>query len=242
MKFLIGCLSLVSLLFAVPPEQIPPHLYEEFTLNRRVGIGYAYFDNAYSSEHPLFYETQRINSLIEKALRRENNYYDDTDAALYTMLDKYRSAIEGKKIGIIGSAEPWYESVVLAYGGHPITVEYNKIETDDPRLTLMTVEEYEKSPVQFDAILSISSIEHDGLGRYGDPIDPWGDIKAMQKMKQMLKPDGLLFLAVPYGSDYLLWNAHRVYGSLRMPLLLSGWNQVDFAPAGFQPVFVLKAQ
>lgn len=32
-----------------------------------------------------------------------------------------------------------------------------------------------------DFAVSYSSWEHDGLGRYGDPIDPWGDIKAMQR-------------------------------------------------------------
>lgn len=33
-----------------------------------------------------------------------------------------------------------------------------------------------------------SSWEHDGLGRYGDPIDPWGDIKAMQRASCYVKP------------------------------------------------------
>jgi hypothetical protein len=68
----------------------------------------------------------------------------------------------------------------------------------------------------------------------------------------MLKPGGLLFLAVPVGSDLLVWNAHRVYGELRLPKLLEGWETIDsfgFAQsdlrkfAGFeihQPVFVLR--
>ncbi len=32
----------------------------------------------------------------------------------------------------------------------------------------------------FDMALSISSFDHDGLGRYGDPLDPVGDLKAMR--------------------------------------------------------------
>jgi hypothetical protein len=38
----------------------------------------------------------------------------------------------------------------------------------------------------------------------------------------------------------LLWNAHRIYGSIRLPILFRGWNQEDFAMASFQPVFVLS--
>lgn len=41
---------------------------------------------------------------------------------------------------------------------------------------------------------SFSSWEHDGLGRYGDPLDPWGDIKAMQRASCYVKPGGCLQL------------------------------------------------
>jgi hypothetical protein len=39
-----------------------------------------------------------------------------------------------------------------------------------------------------DFVFSFSSWEHDGLGRYGDPIDPWGDVKAMQRASCYVKP------------------------------------------------------
>lgn len=39
-----------------------------------------------------------------------------------------------------------------------------------------------------DFAFSFSSWEHDGLGRYGDPIDPWGDIKAVQRASCYVKP------------------------------------------------------
>lgn len=41
------------------------------------------------------------------------------------------------------------------------------------------------APVDF--AFSFSSWEHDGLGRYGDPIDPWGDIKAVQRASCYVK-------------------------------------------------------
>ncbi len=51
-----------------------------------------------------------------------------------------------------------------------------------------------------DRALSLSSFDHDGLGRYGDPINPIGDLVAMETVKQDLRSDGLLFLTIPIGS------------------------------------------
>ena len=84
-----------------------------------------------------------------------------------------------------------------------------------------------KSVEKFDVVFSISSFEHDGLGRYGDPINPTGDIEAMINVKSMLKKDGILFLAVPVGVDTIFWNAHRIYGKHRFPKLIDGWEIID---------------
>jgi hypothetical protein len=189
--------------------------------------------------------------MISQAVQRHSNYYGVTDQWLYAMFSKYSDSIKGKKVAIIGSTTPWYECIVLAYGGHPVTIEYNKIICSDPRIEVMTVEEYAQNPQVFDAILSVSSIEHDGLGRYGDPINPQGDLETMSKSKTMLKKDGLFFLSVPIGRDTLYWNAGRLYGKLRLPLLLKGWDMIDSAGfsqsdltnnsnMGHQPVLVLR--
>ena len=38
---------------------------------------------------------------------------------------------------------------------------------------------------------------HDGLGRYGDPLNPDGDLSAVREMRALLKPRGWLLLGVP---------------------------------------------
>ena len=50
------------------------------------------------------------------------------------------------------------------------------------------------------------------LGRYGDPIDPIGDLKAMNNTMKLLKPGGILFLSVPIGPDVIVFNLQRRYG------------------------------
>lgn len=236
---------------AVPPKVISPELLNEFTFDGKIPVIYKYSDDSYSSNKPLIYTYEQVEAFVDQAKKRKTHYYGATDTYLYQALDKYRSFIANKEVAIVGSVIPWYESIVLAYDGYPLTIEYNSIVSLHPKLKTMTVEEFEKAPKKFDAILSISSIEHDGLGRYGDPINPNGDLIAMKKQKAMLNDNGLLFLAVPVGKDCLVWNLHRVYGELRLKALLTGWRIIGYfgftsenlhvSPwNGHQPVFVLQ--
>ncbi|MBN2106049.1 MAG: DUF268 domain-containing protein [Deltaproteobacteria bacterium] len=54
-------------------------------------------------------------------------------------------------------------------------------------------------------------VEHIGLGRYGDPIDPDGDLKAIHELKRVLAVGGDLLFVVPVGSPKIMFNAHRIY-------------------------------
>lgn len=66
-----------------------------------------------------------------------------------------------------------------------------------------------------DSIPSLSclhTIEHIGLGRYGDPINPDGDIKACQELARVLAPGGSLLFVTPVGNEAMIqFNAHRIY-------------------------------
>jgi SAM-dependent methyltransferase len=55
------------------------------------------------------------------------------------------------------------------------------------------------------------TIEHVGLGRYGDPIDYDGDLKAIAEMIRVLAPGGTLLFVVPVGQPRIEFNAHRIY-------------------------------
>lgn len=70
-------------------------------------------------------------------------------------------------------------------------------------------------PFKSNSIESIScmhTIEHIGLGRYGDRLDYDGDIKAINELKRVVKPGGHLLFVVPLGrEDKLCFNAHRIY-------------------------------
>lgn len=62
-----------------------------------------------------------------------------------------------------------------------------------------------------ESLSCMHTIEHIGLGRYGDKINPDGDLKAIQELKRVLKTDGNLLFVVPVGKPRIQYNAHRIY-------------------------------
>jgi SAM-dependent methyltransferase len=65
-----------------------------------------------------------------------------------------------------------------------------------------------------DSIASLSSlhaIEHVGLGRYRDAIDPDGWRKAVGELARVLEPGGRLYFSVPIGRQRVRFNADRIF-------------------------------
>ncbi|MBU3968890.1 DUF268 domain-containing protein [Patescibacteria group bacterium] len=69
-------------------------------------------------------------------------------------------------------------------------------------------------PFEDGSVESISCmhvIEHIGLGRYGDPLDPDGDLKAIKELKRVTAKGSNLLFVVPMGQPKIMFNAHRIY-------------------------------
>lgn len=64
-----------------------------------------------------------------------------------------------------------------------------------------------------DSLSCLHTIEHFGLGRYGDPIDPDGHLKGLTQLKQMVKSGGRLYLSTQIGPERVEFNAHRVFAA-----------------------------
>lgn len=62
-----------------------------------------------------------------------------------------------------------------------------------------------------DSLSCLHALEHFGLGRYGDPIDPMGHMKGFHNLHKMLKTGGTFYLAFPIGKSGVHFNAHRVF-------------------------------
>jgi SAM-dependent methyltransferase len=79
------------------------------------------------------------------------------------------------------------------------------------------------------SLSSICVIEHIGLGRYGDPIDPVGSKKAFIEINRVLKPGANFYISVPIEkSNKVYFNAHRAFEEkYLLDDLLSNYEVVD---------------
>jgi len=78
----------------------------------------------------------------------------------------------------------------------------------------------------FDLVINCSTVEHVGLaGRYGvTKSRPDGDLEAMARLKDLMKPGGVMLLTIPVGQDAVFVPLSRVYGARRLPQLLNGYR------------------
>ena len=74
-----------------------------------------------------------------------------------------------------------------------------------------------------ESISSLHAIEHFGLGRYGDDIDPNSWKKVLDSIVRVTKIGGMIYISVPIGSvQKLCFNAHRIFAINTIPDYLSG--------------------
>lgn len=90
-----------------------------------------------------------------------------------------------------------------------------------------------KLPFDDNSVRSLSCmhvIEHVGLGRYGDPFQPQGDLKAISELIRVVSPGGCLFFVVPIGGKSVLqFNAHRIYLYEQIQSYFQSMKLEDFA-------------
>lgn len=73
------------------------------------------------------------------------------------------------------------------------------------------------------------TIEHIGLGRYGDELDPLGDVKSIAELKRVVKPNGNLLIVVPVGKPKIAFNAHRIYSFEQILEYFSPFSLAEFS-------------
>lgn len=89
----------------------------------------------------------------------------------------------------------------LSSTGHP-NIKFIQADLMSPREDLRTA----------DSVSCLHAIEHFGLGRYGDPIDPEGHKKGLANLLKMVSAGGTLYISIPIGrQNEVHFNAHRVF-------------------------------
>jgi hypothetical protein len=87
-------------------------------------------------------------------------------------------------------------------------------------------------PYADDSVSSLSCLhvaEHIGLGRYGDPLDPLGTVKACRELQRVLAPRGNLYFGLPIGRPRTCFNAHRIHSTNQILEYFSELKLVEFS-------------
>lgn len=107
---------------------------------------------------------------------------------------------------------------VRFYDYRPVTLRLSNLRSETADLLSL--------PFASDSISSLSCmhvVEHVGLGRYGDSLDPEGDRKAIRELQRVVSPGGHLLFVVPIGATpILMFNAHRIYST---PMILDYFQE-----------------
>jgi SAM-dependent methyltransferase len=125
----------------------------------------------------------------------------------------------------------WFCSIVSAfvpvkfYDYRPAALDLSNLESLPGSLHALPFADNE-----LQSISCLHTVEHVGLGRYGDPIDPEGDIKAIRELQRVVAPGGSLLVVVPMGNTARIeFNAHRIYSYDLLVSYFSGFDLVEFA-------------
>lgn len=158
----------------------------------------------------------------------------------YTRFDThyvYHTAWAARKVKEINpkkhvdiSSSLYFSSIVSAfvpvdfYDYRPAKLRLSQLNSHKGDLTAL--------PFKGDALDSVScmhTIEHIGLGRYGDLLDPDGDIKAVQELIRVTKKGGSILFVVPVGKPKIQFNAHRIYSYEMIIKMFEGCRLNEFS-------------
>ena len=190
-----------------PPRRPPPDLLRNYTIDGQCPISkFGYRDDSSTSGQNTRFDQEMFRKLLERENVTNINYYHDRNV-LKPALMKYRHLIRDKRVAVVGTVEPWAEAMLMNLGASNVTtVEYKKLVIEHEKLTTTTPHRLAEqfiggNSVPFDTVFSYGSVDHTGLGRYGDPLTPFGDLEATAEIWCMVKPGGHLVLAVRVSDD-----------------------------------------
>jgi SAM-dependent methyltransferase len=130
----------------------------------------------------------------------------------------------GSYRGFLVGLAAGYDLTTLDVRERPPRFEREKVLTGDARSLPLPDGSVE-------CLVTLCAIEHFGLGRYGDPFDLDGDVRACREMGRVLRPGGLLVASLPFtrGPATLAFNSHRIYDRARIDALFPGLRLRDVA-------------
>ena len=122
------------------------------------------------------------------------------------------------------------------YDYRPANLNLDNLHSGKEDLTALS---FHTSSIE--SISCMHTIEHIGLGRYGDPLDPEGDIKAINELKRVVKVGGSVLFVTPIGIPRIMFNAHRIYSTSMILNFFEGFILQNFSLVNDSQEFISNA-
>ncbi len=238
------------------PYTIPIEFEYEYTMQGRINVTRSadHYDEPFLGtvqEQPLWHGS-RIETLKAEVLSYsdDNNFHGSyggkSSSDIYRLIKQ--GDVVGKHVLVVGSMNPWLEAICLAAGAkHVTTLEYGEIISLHPQVSTIIPSDFRKMYLngtlpRYDMVVTYSSLEHSGLGRYGDALNPWADIVSLARVWCVAKENAKLVIGVGplVEKDVVLFNKGREYSKLRYSFLVSNWKMVDWKGSTQPDVFLLE--
>lgn len=243
-------------------HEIDPALRDRFQAGfhprRPSGWRWHHIDGTSERTHTI--PVSKILTDLDRGVRRFG--YGNHDACVYRALRHVVSTYNLRECADIGCESGVFPAMALHTGIRHVTLyEIRPITVDHPDCEVRLknlINGYREEP-QYDLVTCLSTIEHVGLGRYGDDLDPEADFRLAEAMRALVRPGGILILSFPVGRPCVLFNAARVYSPYRYRRLFGNFKilrifydmslsglarsvvvHIQYGRCGWQPVFVLQ--
>lgn len=140
----------------------------------------------------------------------------------------------GARILDVGSAESTFPLSAASLGYEVTAIDPRLLGYSHPNLEshATLLEDWDAPSDPFAAAFLISTIEHVGLGAYGErtygsPEHGTGaDVALLKRVRELLVPEGILVLTTPYGTREVT-DLERIYDEESLNKLLAGWDVVE---------------
>ena len=142
-----------------------------------------------------------------------------------------RKLVQYKPVQHVDIASSVLTIGVLSAMVDTVFIDYRPLKTSLPGLTSLPgdILHLKFSDHSIASLSCLHVIEHIGLGRYGDPIDPDGSVKAAAELRRVVASGGNFFISLPIGKERICFNAHRVHAPASVLAMFPDMSLVDFS-------------
>jgi len=133
-------------------------------------------------------------------------FYQDIYVAQQVIHDKPSLHLD------IGSRLDGFCSHLIASKQNIAYADIRSISVNSEYFSIVDLRSLYDTGLRYDSISSLHVIEHIGLGRYGDDLDPLGYLKFLRNLFSILSKGGKLYLSIPTAKrSETYFNAHRKF-------------------------------